>query len=70
MMDRFKLALASYNAGIGHVLKAQSLCDMARLYDEIVPPCLPRVTGTKNSKETIGYTTNIVDRWYPMMLVQ
>jgi soluble lytic murein transglycosylase-like protein len=67
-LDRHKLALASYNAGIGHILKAQKLCDNARLYDDIVPPCLPRVTG-RHSAETIGYARNIVDRWYPMMLV-
>lgn len=67
--DRHKLALASYNAGIGHILKSQRLCDNARLYDDIVPPCLPKVTGF-HSKETIDYTRFIVDRWYPMMLVQ
>lgn len=67
--DRHKLALASYNAGIGHILKSQRLCDNARLYDDIVPPCLPKVTGF-HSKETIDYTRLIVDRWYPMMLVQ
>ena len=67
-LDRHKLALGSYNAGIGHLLKAQRLCDNARLYDDIIA-CLPMVTG-HHSKETIGYTRNIVDRWYPMMLVQ
>jgi len=67
-MDRHKLSLASYNAGIGHILKAQRLCDGARLYDQIIP-CLPRVTG-RHSKETIDYTRLIVDRWYPLMLVQ
>jgi len=66
-LDRHKLALGSYNAGIGHLLKAQRLCDNAKLYDDIIA-CLPMVTG-HHSKETIGYTKNIVDRWYPMMLV-
>ena len=67
-LDRHKLALGSYNAGIGNLLKAQRLCDNARLYDEIIP-CLPRVTG-HHSAETIGYTRNIVERWYPAMLLQ
>ncbi len=67
-LDRHTLALGSYNAGIGNLLKAQRLCDNARLYDEIIP-CLPRVTG-HHSAETIGYTRNIVERWYPAMLLQ
>jgi membrane-bound lytic murein transglycosylase F len=67
-MDRHKLALASYNAGIGHLLKAQRLCDNAKFYDQIIP-CLPRVTG-HHSKETIDYTRLIVDKWYPLMVVQ
>jgi membrane-bound lytic murein transglycosylase F len=64
-MDRHKLALGSYNAGIGHLLKAQKLCE-GRLYDEIII-CLPMVTG-RHSKETIDYTQKITDRWYPAML--
>jgi soluble lytic murein transglycosylase-like protein len=68
-LDRIKLSQASYNAGIGNVLKAQSYCDNARLYDEIIP-CLPKVTGKRNSKETIGYVDYIVNRWYPRMLLE
>lgn len=68
-LDRIKLAQASYNAGIGNVLKAQNYCDKARLYDEIIP-CLPRVTGRRNSRETIGYVDYIVNRWYPRMLLE
>jgi membrane-bound lytic murein transglycosylase F len=67
-MDRHKLALGSYNAGIGHLIKAQKLCGSPRLYDEIIP-CLPMVTG-KHSKETIDYTKKITERWYPMLLTQ
>jgi membrane-bound lytic murein transglycosylase F len=67
-MDRHKLALGSYNAGIGHLLKAQKLCNNARFYDDIIA-CLPMITG-RHSKETIDYTRLIVDRWYPAMLVQ
>jgi len=67
-MDRHKLALGSYNAGIGHLLKAQKLCNNARFYDDIIA-CLPAITG-RHSKETIDYTRLIVDRWYPAMLMQ
>lgn len=67
-LDRHKLALASYNAGAGHLIKAQKLCGGPRLYDEIIP-CLPQVTG-HHSKETIGYTKNIVERWYPRLLLE
>jgi len=67
-LDRHKLALASYNAGIGHILKSQRICGGPKLYDEIIV-CLPRITG-RHSAETIGYTKNIVDRWYPAMVLQ
>jgi membrane-bound lytic murein transglycosylase F len=66
-VDRHKLALACYNAGCGHILKAQKRCNNARLYDDIVPPCLPSVTG-KHSKETITYVDRIMNRWYPHMV--
>lgn len=66
--DRYKLALASYNAGAGHLIKAQKLCGGVKLYDEIIE-CLPLVTG-KHSRETIDYTVKITKKWYPMMLVE
>lgn len=47
------LAMASYNAGTGNILKAQSLSGDKRLWCEI-KPYLPQVTG-KNSEETIHY---------------
>lgn len=55
--DRVSLALASYNAGAGHLVKAQKLCGGSVYYGDIVR-CLPKVTG-HHSKETIGYVTNI-----------
>jgi membrane-bound lytic murein transglycosylase F len=67
--DRYKLALASYNAGFGNILKAQKRCDMAVLYDRIVPPCLPCVTG-RHSKETTEYVELIWGRWWPAMRLQ
>jgi membrane-bound lytic murein transglycosylase F len=68
-MDRHMLAMACYNAGCGNVLKAQRLCDNARLYKDIVPPCLPQVTG-RHSTETITYVERIVGKWWPAMLYQ
>lgn len=47
------LALASYNAGTGNILKAQRLSGNKRLWCEI-NPFLPEVTG-HNSEETINY---------------
>lgn len=56
--DRLKLALASYNAGIGNLLKAQKKCGGCADYAGIIRQ-LPAVTGDKNSRETIGYSINI-----------
>jgi len=56
-VDKHNLALASYNAGLGHLLNAQKRCDMASLYVEIIQ-CLPDITG-RHSTETIGYVINI-----------
>lgn len=65
-MDRYMLAAASYNAGAGHLIKAQRICDGHNRYRLIVP-CLPDVTG-RHAEETTGYVENIIRRWYPMLL--
>lgn len=57
-VERFKLALASYNAGTGNILKAQKLSCDKKLWHEI-KLFLSSVTG-KNSIETIGYVDNII----------
>ncbi len=62
--DRHSLALASYNAGLGHLLTAQRKCNGAVLYDRIVA-CLPDVTG-RHSRETINYVTSIWG-WFDKM---
>lgn len=67
-MDRYMLALASYNAGPGHLIRAQRLCDGQNLYRQIIP-CLPQVTG-HHAEETTGYVRNIVSRWYPALLLE
>ena len=63
--ERYKLALASYNAGFGNLLSAQKLCNNAVLYKPIID-CLPSVTG-KHSKETINYVQHIT-RYYWLMV--
>lgn len=64
--DRHSLALASYNAGLGNILKAQQLCGDPNLYSDIIQ-CLPRVTG-HHSKETLGYVRIIWSRYTFMLL--
>ena len=64
--DRHNLALASYNAGFGNLLKAQRLCNNATLYADIIK-CLPDITF-QHSKETIGYVLAI--RRYHTLLRQ
>jgi len=63
--DRHSLALASYNAGFGNLLKAQRMCGGGNLYKDI-EPCLVRVTG-HNSKETETYVRRIWRYWMEMM---
>lgn len=66
-VDRHKLALASYNAGTGHILKSQKLCGDPRPYVDIME-CLPQVTGPKNSAETQHYAPRIY-RFYATLMV-
>lgn len=58
--ERHALGLASYNAGLGNILKAQELCRDARLWQDIAP-CLNRVTGAANARQTIGYGPAIMN---------
>lgn len=66
--DRYKLALASYNAGAGNITKAQKVCGMSVLFDEIIK-CLPSVTG-HHSKETMDYVEKITAKWYNLLVFQ
>lgn len=64
--DRYCLALASYNAGMGNILKAQKLADMATDYHSIITR-LPDVTG-ENATETIEYVKRIFAIWGEYLL--
>lgn len=55
--DRHSLALASYNAGLGNVLKAQKLGGNSLLYKPMAN-ALHKVTG-HHSKETLTYVDRI-----------
>lgn len=62
--DRQWLAQASYNAGMGNLIKAQRKCGGVARYDAIAK-CLPQVTG-RNSKETLDYIERIARIWARM----
>lgn len=64
-MDRYCLALASYNAGFGNLIKAQKKANGALDYKSIIRK-LPDITGT-HSAETIAYVKRIYN--YYMQLV-
>lgn len=56
-IDRHNLACAAYNAGVGHVIRAQKLAGDP-LGWEPVAAVLPQVTG-RHSTETINYVKRI-----------
>jgi soluble lytic murein transglycosylase-like protein len=58
--DRQALAQASYNTGMGNVLRAQKLCRGARSWPEI-SACLSLVTG-RDAQQTIDYVRLIAWR--------
>lgn len=62
--DRHWLAVASYNAGLGHLLRAQERCGGVLHHWQILP-CLPEVTG-RHAYETLVYVERI-KRWRAMM---
>jgi membrane-bound lytic murein transglycosylase F len=64
-IDRYCLALASYNAGFGHLLKAQKVAGGANDYASIIK-ALPEVTG-KHALETTTYVKRILNYWHGMV---
>lgn len=59
-LEQHFLGVASYNAGTGNILRAQTRCGGALLWEDIAP-CLPLVTG-QNAAETVTYVERI-QRW-------
>lgn len=63
--ERWRLGLASYNAGAGNILRAQGTCSSwgmpSHLWGE-VEACLPAVTGS-HAAETRTYVVRI-ERWW------
>ena len=64
--DRHDLATASYNAGAGNIIKAQSACNDARHWSDIAP-CLSQITG-HHSRETLDYVDKI-RHWHGLMMI-
>jgi hypothetical protein len=62
--ERWQLALASYNAGAGNIIGAQTKCGGARDWSD-VQPCLQGVTG-HHSRETTTYVVR-TKRWWREM---
>lgn len=58
LLERHRLAQASYNAGAAHILAAQKSCDDARLWADIAP-CLGMITGSDNARQTMVYVDRI-----------
>lgn len=63
-MAAHRMALASYNAGAGNIIKAQRACGGALLWSDIAP-CLSLVTGD-HARETLRYVER-VEHWHQMM---
>ncbi|MGE0658270.1 MAG: transglycosylase SLT domain-containing protein [Reyranellaceae bacterium] len=62
--DRLKLAQASYNAGLGNILRSQQRCGNPSPYDAITA-CLHLVTG-RHAAETRHYVPAIW-RWWALL---
>lgn len=65
-LDRYCLAMASYNAGIGNILKAQKMAGGPSLYRHIIAG-LPPVTK-RHSRETIQYVRKILGYYNQQVL--
>lgn len=65
-MDRYCLALASYNAGLGNILKAQAVMNDSALYATIARG-LQDVTGA-HSEETLQYVHRIFNHYRTLVI--
>jgi soluble lytic murein transglycosylase-like protein len=57
-LERLRFALGAYNAGAGHIIKAQGLTDRPTVW-EAVSARLPEVTGAANARQTTEYVRRI-----------
>lgn len=64
--DRHSLAMASYNAGAGNLLRAQRIAGGANAYADIISQ-LHHVTGD-HSRETVTYVRRIWGYWASLLL--
>ena len=60
-IDRYLLAAASYNSGLGDILKAQKVAGMANSY-KLIMAALPQIEPL-HSNETIQYGKRILQHW-------
>jgi membrane-bound lytic murein transglycosylase F len=67
-IDKYCLALASYNAGVGNLLKAQKLMSGAVSYKTIIK-ALPIITGQANGKQTSGYVIKILQYYVELVVL-
>jgi soluble lytic murein transglycosylase-like protein len=67
LMEKHRLAQASYNAGTGSILDAQRRC-RGRLWTDIAP-CLSAVTGPDNAQQTRDYVDRIA-YWQGLLSVR
>ena len=63
-LEKLELAQASYNAGAGHILKAQKLAGGHHAWS-VIKQQLHRITG-RHSKETIDYI-DFISRWHKQL---
>jgi membrane-bound lytic murein transglycosylase B len=68
IIEKQRLALASFNAGLGSILAAQKLCRGARDWSAIAL-CLPGVTGAANAKQTTDYV-RLIPKWRAKVIAE
>lgn len=65
-IDRYCFALASYNAGMGNILKAQKRATEKRAFASVIAE-LPHITGPDNAKQTHDYVKRILSVYHNLV---